>query len=47
MNNEFCNIKELSSYFRIGNRIMFDLKSINNWVEKLEKKESEKSFFTN
>ena len=32
-------------HFRVGNRIMFDLKSINNWVEKLEEIESKKSVF--
>lgn len=32
-------------HFRIGNRIMFDLKSINTWVEKLQEKESKTSLF--
>lgn len=31
--------------FRLGTRIMFDLIEINKWVEKLAKKESEKSLF--
>lgn len=43
-----CLVREKKiPYFRIGNRIMFDLESINSWIEKLEKKESEKSFFIN
>ena len=32
-------------FFRVGNRIRFDLKTINLWVEKLEKSESQKSVF--
>ena len=32
-------------HFRIGNRIMFELKSINTWVEKLQEKESKTSLF--
>lgn len=32
-------------HFRVGNRIMFDLKSVNSWVEKLEEKESKKVLF--
>jgi len=31
--------------FRLGTRIMFDLKDINMWVEQLAKKESEKSLY--
>lgn len=32
-------------YFRIGNRIKFDLNEINKWIEKLQKKEAEMSVF--
>ena len=32
-------------HFRLGNRIMFDLKTINNWIEKLQEKESKTSKF--
>ncbi len=32
-------------HFRIGNRIMFDLKSINTWLENLQEKESKTSLF--
>ena len=32
-------------HFRLGNRIMFDLKTINNWIEKLQEKESKTSLF--
>lgn len=32
-------------YFRIGNRIKFDLLTINSWVEKLQEKETKKSPF--
>lgn len=32
-------------FFRVGNRIRFDLKTINLWLEKLEKSESQKSVF--
>lgn len=32
-------------HFRVGNRIKFELNSINLWVEKLEQKESKKSLF--
>ena len=32
-------------HFRIGNRIMFDLKSINTWIENLQEKESKTSLF--
>ena len=32
-------------FFRIGNRLRFDLKNINNWLEKLEEKESKTSLF--
>ena len=31
--------------FRLGNRIMFDIKKINNWIEDLEEKESLNSLF--
>ena len=27
-------------YFRVGNRIKFDLNEINKWIEKLQKKEA-------
>lgn len=32
-------------FFRVGNRIRFDLTTINLWLEKLEKSESQKSVF--
>ena len=32
-------------FFRVGNRLRFDLKSINTWLEKLQEKESKKSLF--
>lgn len=32
-------------FFRIGNRLRFDLKKINNWLEKLEKENEQKSLF--
>ena len=32
-------------FFRVGNRLRFDLKSINTWLEKLQKKESKTSLF--
>ena len=32
-------------FFRVGNRIRFDLKTINLWLEKLEKNENQKSVF--
>lgn len=32
-------------YFRVGNRIKFDLNEINKWIEKLQKKEAEMSVF--
>lgn len=32
-------------YFRVGNRIKFDLKEINKWIEKLQEKEAEMSVF--
>lgn len=32
-------------HFRLGNRIMFDLKSVNSWLEKLQEKESKTSLF--
>lgn len=32
-------------YFRVGNRLRFDLKKINNWLEKLEKIEAKNSLF--
>ena len=31
--------------FRLGTKIMFDLKDINKWVEQLAEKESKKSIF--
>lgn len=31
--------------FRLGNRIMFDIKKINKWIEDLEEKESLNSLF--
>ena len=31
--------------FRLGNRIMFDIKKVNNWIEDLEEKESLNSLF--
>ncbi len=31
--------------FRLGNRIMFDIKKINKWIENLEEKESLNSLF--
>ena len=31
--------------FRLGNRIKFDLKEINKWIEKLQEKETKKSLF--
>ena len=32
-------------YFRVGNRLRFDLKKINNWLEKLEEENDKKSLF--
>ena len=32
-------------YFRVGNRIKFDLNEINKWIEKLQEKEAEVSVF--
>lgn len=32
-------------YFRVGNRLRFDLKKINNWLEKLEEIEAKNSLF--
>lgn len=32
-------------FFRVGNRLRFDLKSINIWLEKLQEKESKTSLF--
>lgn len=32
-------------YFRIGNRLHFDIKKINLWVENLEKNEERKFMF--
>lgn len=32
-------------HFRVGNRIKFELNTINLWIEKLEQKESKKSLF--
>ena len=32
-------------YFRVGNRLRFDLKSINTWLEKLEEENAKKSLF--
>ena len=32
-------------HFRVGNRIKFDINSINLWVEKMEQNQREKSLF--
>ena len=32
-------------YFRVGNRIKFDLNEINKWIEKAQEKELEMSVF--
>ena len=32
-------------YFRVGNRIKFDLNEINKWIEKSQEKELEMSVF--
>ncbi len=32
-------------FFRIGNRLKFDLIEINNWLDNLKKRESEKLWF--
>lgn len=32
-------------FFRVGNRLRFDLKKINNWLEKLEEENAKKSLF--
>lgn len=32
-------------YFRVGNRIKFDLNEINKWIEKLQEKEAGMSVF--
>ena len=32
-------------HFRLGNRIMFDLKKINSWIEKLEEEQAQNSLF--
>lgn len=32
-------------YFRVGNRIKFDLNEINKWIEKLQEKEAKMSVF--
>ena len=32
-------------FFRVGNRLRFDLKRINTWLEKLQEKESKTSLF--
>lgn len=32
-------------FFRVGNRLRFDLKKINNWLEKLEEIEVKNSLF--
>ena len=32
-------------YFRVGNRIRFNVKDINNWVEKLQEIESKNTLF--
>ena len=32
-------------FFRVGNRLRFDLKSINTWLEKLEEENAKKSLF--
>ncbi len=32
-------------HFRVGNRIKFELNTINLWIEKLEQRESKKSLF--
>ena len=37
--------KKKIPHFRLGNRIMFDLKTINNGIEKLQEKESKTSLF--
>lgn len=32
-------------FFRLGNRLKFDLKSINNWLDEKQKNDSEKVLF--
>ena len=32
-------------FFRVGNRIRFNVKDINNWVEKLQEIESKNTLF--
>lgn len=32
-------------HFRVGNRIKFDIKEINKWIEKLQEKEAKNSLF--
>lgn len=32
-------------FFRVGNRLRFDLKKVNNWLEKLEEENAKKSLF--
>lgn len=32
-------------YFRVGNRIKFDIKEINKWIENLQEKETKNSLF--
>lgn len=32
-------------FFRVGNRLRFDLKKINNWLEKLEEENAKNSLF--
>lgn len=32
-------------FFRVGNRLRFDLKKINNWLERLEEIEVKNSLF--
>ena len=32
-------------FFRVGNRLNFDINNINKWIEKLEEKEQQNSLF--
>ena len=32
-------------FFRVGNRLKFDINNINQWIEKLEEKEQQNSLF--
>lgn len=32
-------------FFRVGNRLKFDINNINKWIEKLEEKEQKNSLF--